>query len=43
MVSRLVKAALIVAVLALVLHSLPEIKRYLEMREMLESRTPERM
>jgi len=43
MVSRLVKAALIAAVLALVLDSLPEIRRYLEIREMLGPRAPERM
>ena len=43
MVSRLVKAALIAAVLALVLDSLPDIKRYLEIREMLARHAPERM
>ena len=36
MVSRLVKAAVIAAVLALVIDSLPEIRRYLEIREMLD-------
>jgi hypothetical protein len=36
MLSRLVKAAIIAAVLALVIDSLPEIKRYLEIREMLD-------
>ena len=35
MLSRLIKAALIAAVLALVIESLPDIKRYLELREML--------
>jgi len=35
MLSRLVKAAVVAAVLALVIDSLPEIKRYLEIREML--------
>ena len=35
MLSRLVKAALIAAVLALVIESLPDIKRYLEIRDML--------
>jgi hypothetical protein len=35
MVSRLVKAAVVAAVLALVIESLPDIKRYLEMRDML--------
>ena len=34
MLSRLVKAALIAAVLAIVIDSLPDIKRYLEIREM---------
>jgi hypothetical protein len=33
MLSRLVMAAVIVGVLALVIDSLPEIKRYLEIRE----------
>jgi hypothetical protein len=34
MVSRLIKAAIIAAVLAMVIDSLPDIKRYLELREM---------
>ena len=34
MLSRLIKAAVIAAVLALVVDSLPDIKRYLEIREM---------
>jgi hypothetical protein len=34
MLSRLVKAALIAAVLAIVIDSLPDIRRYLEIREM---------
>ena len=34
MISRLVKAAIVAAVLALVIDSLPDIKRYLELREM---------
>jgi hypothetical protein len=34
MISRLVKAALLAAVLAAVVQSLPDIKRYLEIREM---------
>ena len=34
MLSRLVKAALIAAELAIVIDSLPDIKRYLEIREM---------
>ena len=43
MLSRLVKAALIAAVLALVIESLPDIKRYLELREMLVPRVAGRM
>ena len=43
MLSRLVKAVFIAAVLALVIESLPDIKRYLDIREMLCARTPERM
>jgi hypothetical protein len=35
MLSKLVMAAVIVGVLALVIDSLPEIKRYLEIRDML--------
>jgi hypothetical protein len=34
MISRLVKAALLAAVLAVIVQSLPDIKRYLELREM---------
>jgi hypothetical protein len=34
MISRLIKAALLAAVLAVVVQSLPDIKRYLEIREM---------
>jgi exosome complex RNA-binding protein Rrp42 (RNase PH superfamily) len=34
MIGNLIKAALIAAVLALVVQSLPDIKRYLELREM---------
>jgi hypothetical protein len=34
MISKLVKAALIAAALALIVQSLPDIKRYLELREM---------
>jgi hypothetical protein len=34
MIGKLIKAALIAAVLALVVQSLPDIKRYLEIREM---------
>jgi hypothetical protein len=34
MLSRLIKAAVIAALLALVVDSLPDIKRYLEIREM---------
>lgn len=34
MVSRLIKAAIVAAVLAVVIDSLPDIKRYLELREM---------
>jgi hypothetical protein len=43
MLSRLVKAAIIAAVLAMVIDSLPDIKRYLEIREMLEPRALGRM
>jgi hypothetical protein len=38
MLGRLFKAAIIAAVLALVIDSLPDIKRYLEIREMLPHR-----
>lgn len=34
MVSRLIKATIIAALLAMVIESLPDIKRYLELREM---------
>jgi hypothetical protein len=34
MISRLIKAALVAAVLAVIVQSLPDIKRYLELREM---------
>jgi hypothetical protein len=34
MIGRLVKAALIAVVLAAIIQSLPDIKRYLELREM---------
>jgi hypothetical protein len=34
MISNLVKAAVVAAVLALVVQSLPDVKRYLELREM---------
>jgi hypothetical protein len=34
MLSSLIKAALIAAVLAVVVDSLPDLKRYLEIREM---------
>jgi hypothetical protein len=34
MISRLVKAALLAALLAVIVQSLPDIKRYLELREM---------
>jgi hypothetical protein len=34
MIGNLIKAALIAAVLALIVQSLPDIKRYLEIREM---------
>jgi len=34
MISRLVKAALLAALLAVVVQSLPDIRRYLELREM---------
>jgi hypothetical protein len=33
-VSRLIKAAIIAAILAVVIESLPDIKRYIELREM---------
>jgi hypothetical protein len=34
MISRLIKAALVAAVLAVIVQSLPDVKRYLEIREM---------
>jgi hypothetical protein len=34
MLSRLIKAVVIAAVLALVIESLPDVKRYLELRDM---------
>jgi hypothetical protein len=34
MVSRLIKAAVVAAVLVAVIDSLPDVKRYLELREM---------
>jgi hypothetical protein len=34
MISRLVKAAVLAVVLAAIVQSLPDIKRYLEIREM---------
>ena len=43
MLSRLVKAAIIAAVLAVVIDSLPDIKRYLEIRDMLGPTAQERM
>jgi hypothetical protein len=43
MLSRLVKAAVIAGILALVIDSLPDIKRYLEIRDMLSPTAQERM
>jgi hypothetical protein len=34
MISRLIKAALVAAVLTVIVQSLPDLKRYLELREM---------
>jgi Family of unknown function (DUF6893) len=34
MISKIIKAVLVAAVLALVVQSLPDVKRYLELREM---------
>jgi hypothetical protein len=34
MISRLIKAVVVAAVLAVIVQSLPDIKRYLELREM---------
>ena len=43
MLSRLVTAAVIAAVLVVVIDSLPDIKRYLEIRDMLALHAPGRM
>lgn len=43
MLSRLVKAAVIAGILALVIDSLQDIKRYLEIRDMLSPTAQERM
>jgi hypothetical protein len=34
MISRLIKAVVVAAVLAAIVQSLPDVKRYLELREM---------
>jgi len=34
MISKLIKAALLAAVVAVIVQSVPDIKRYLELREM---------
>jgi hypothetical protein len=34
MISKLIKAAIVVAILALIVQSLPDLKRYLELRSM---------
>ncbi|MGI9009160.1 MAG: DUF6893 family small protein [Streptosporangiaceae bacterium] len=34
MISRIIKAVIVATVLAVVIQSLPDIKRYLELREM---------
>ena len=34
MITKMIKAAIVAAVLAVVIQSLPDIKRYLELREM---------
>ena len=34
MISRLIKAAVVAAVLAVIVQSVPDIKRYLELRDM---------
>jgi hypothetical protein len=34
MIGKLIKAAIIAAVLAVIVQSIPDIKRYLELREM---------
>ena len=43
MLSNLIKAVIIAAVIAAVIESLPDIKRYLELREMLVPRVAGRM
>ena len=43
MLSRLVTAAVIAGILALVIDSLPDIRRYLEIRDMLSPTAQERM
>ena len=43
MLSTLVKVAIIAAVLVIVIDSLPDIKRYLEIRDMLGPGAQERM
>jgi hypothetical protein len=40
MLSTLVKAVVVAAVAALVIESIPDIKRYLEMRDMLGTSSP---
>ena len=34
MISKIIKAVIVAAVLAVVIQSLPDVKRYLELREM---------
>ena len=34
MITKLIKAVIVATVLAIVIHSLPDIKRYLELRDM---------
>ena len=34
MITKLIKAAIVVAILALIVQSLPDLKRYLELRSM---------
>jgi hypothetical protein len=34
MISKLIKAAIVVAILALIVQSIPDVKRYLELRSM---------
>ena len=43
MLTRLVKAAIIARTPAMIIDSLPDIKRYLEIRDMLGPRAQERM